>query len=50
MKITKELRQRATNKYRELSEEGKNIKRQYAKNRYHSMSEEKKPERISKKL
>ena len=37
----KELsRERANNKYRELSEE-KNIKRKYGKNRY-SMSEEKK--------
>ena len=29
-------------KYRELSEEEKNIKREYGKNRYHNMSEEKK--------
>ena len=36
------LRDRAKNKYRELSEEEKNIKREYGKNRYHSMSEEKK--------
>ena len=29
-------------KYRNLSEEEKNIKREYRKNRYHSMSKEKK--------
>ena len=36
------LRDRAKNKYRELSEEEKNIKREYGKSRYHSMFEEKK--------
>ena len=44
-KNNKELlreRERAKNKYRELSEEGKNIKREYGKNRYHNMSEENK--------
>ena len=30
------------NKYRELSEVEKNVKREYGKNRYHSTSEEKK--------
>ena len=35
------LRERAKNKYRELSEE-KNIKREYWRDRYHNMSEEKK--------
>ena len=30
------------NKYRELSEEEKNIKRKYRRNKYHNMSEEKK--------
>ena len=38
-------RERAKNKYRELSEEEKNIKKEYEKNpRYHSMPEEKKEE------
>ena len=35
-------RERANNKYRELSEEEKDIKGKYSKNRYHNMSEEKK--------
>ena len=35
-------RERAKNKYRELSEEEKNIKGEYGKKRYHNMSEEKK--------
>ena len=35
------LREQARNKYRNLSEEDKNKKREYGKNRYH-MSEEKK--------
>ena len=35
-------RERAKNKYRELSEEEKNIKRGYGKKRYHNMSEENK--------
>ena len=37
MKITK-----SKNKYRKLSEEEKNIKREHGRNRYHNMSEEKK--------
>ena len=36
------LRKRANNKYRELSEEDKNIKREYGRNRYHNMPKEKK--------
>ena len=36
------LREKARNKYRNLSEEEKNKKREYGKNRYHNMSEEKK--------
>ena len=32
----------AKNKYRELSEEEKNIKREYGRSRYHNMPEEKK--------
>ena len=40
MKITKIIK-RAENKYRELSEEEKNIKREYGKKRY-NMSEENK--------
>ena len=44
------LRERAKNKYRELSEE-KNIKREYGRNRYHNISEEKqKTKRISKNI
>ena len=37
----KEKEQRAKNKYRELSEEEENIKREYGRNRYHNMFEEK---------
>ena len=33
-------RERAKNKYRESSEEEKNIKREYGRKRYHNMSEE----------
>ena len=36
------LRGQARDKYRNLSEEEKNKKREYGKNRYHNMSEEKK--------
>ena len=36
------LREKAKNKYRELSEEEKDVKRQYQRNRYHSVSDEKK--------
>ena len=36
------LREKAKNKYRELSEEEKNIKREYGRSRYHNISEEKK--------
>ena len=44
MKITKsyEESERAKNKYRELSEEEKNVIREYKKKRYHNMSEENK--------
>ena len=42
MKITEVLREKAKNKYTELSEEEKNIKREYGKNRNKKMSEEKK--------
>ena len=43
------LREKARNKYRELSDEQNNIKREYGRNRYKNMSEESK-QRISKKL
>ena len=36
------LREKARDKYRNLSEEEKNKKREYQKNRYRNMSEEKK--------
>ena len=36
------LRREARDKYRNLSKEEKNKKREYGKNRYHNMSEEKK--------
>ena len=36
------LRKNARDKYRSLSEEEKNKKREYGKNRYRNMSEEKK--------
>ena len=35
-------RERAKNKYRESSEEEKNLKREYGKKRYHNMPEENK--------
>ena len=44
------LRGQARDKYRNLSEEEKNKKREYGENRYHNMSEEKKPDGILKKL
>ena len=37
---TDELKVKARNKYRELSEEEKDIKREHGRNRYHNMSEE----------
>ena len=40
IKTKKLLREKARNKYKELSEDNKNIKREYARNRYHNMSEE----------
>ena len=40
--IKKRLRQPVKDKYRNLSGEDKNKKREYGKNRYHSISEEKK--------
>ena len=39
MKITNELRVKARNKYRELSEDEKDIKREYGRNRYKNISE-----------
>ena len=36
------LRERAKSKYRQLSGEEKNIKREYGRNIYHSLSDEKK--------
>ena len=36
------MRDQAKDKYRNLSEEDKNKKREYGKNRYYNMSEEKK--------
>ena len=44
------LKEKVGNKYRELSEEEKNIKIKYGRNTYHNMSEETKIKRISKKL
>ena len=46
------LRGQARDKYRNLSEEEKNKKREYGKNRYHNTSEEEKQKlkRISKTL
>ena len=38
----KRLRDQPWDKYRNLSEEGKNEKRKYGRNRYHNMPEEKK--------
>ena len=39
-----ELRERARNKYRELSEKEKDVKRQYQRNRHHGMTDEEKQE------
>ena len=36
------LREQAINKYRKLSDEGKNIKREYGRSRYRNMSKENK--------
>ena len=36
------MREQAKNKYRNLSEEDENKKREYGENRYHNISEEKK--------
>ena len=36
------MRERAKNKYRSLSEDEKDIKKQYQKDRYHNMSNEEK--------
>ena len=49
---TELLRERAKNKYRELSENEKDVKRLYQRDIYHNMTAEKKPKtkRISKKL
>ena len=46
------LTEQAREKYRSLSEEEKNLKREYGKNRYNNMPEEKKIrlKRISKNL
>ena len=40
--IKKRLKQQGRDKYRNLSDEGKNKKREYGRNRYHNLSEEKK--------
>ena len=40
----KKLREQARNKYRELSEKEKDIKREHGRNRYKNMSEENKQE------
>ena len=42
--MIKKLKEQARDKYRNLSEEDKNIKREYGRNRYHNISEEKKQE------
>ena len=39
---TERLRRKVIDKYRNISVEGKNKKREYGKNRYRNMSEEKK--------
>ena len=45
------LREKTRNKYRELSDEAKNIKREYGRNRYHICPKKKiETKRISKKL
>ena len=41
--VKERLSEQARDKYKSLSEEEKNKKREYGKNRYHNMSEEKKP-------
>ena len=42
MKVIKRLREQTRDKYRNLSEEEKNKKKEYGKNRYHNIPEEKK--------
>ena len=42
MKMIKKIKREARDKYRNISEEEKNKKREYWKNRYHNMSKEKK--------
>ena len=37
----KVLKDKTRNKYRDLSDEEKNMKRKYGRNRYHNVSEEK---------
>ena len=46
----KKLKDQARNKYRELSEEERNIKREYGRNRYHNMSKEKKQKLKEQKI
>ena len=49
--MSEEDKNKVKDKYKNLSEEDKNKKRQYGKNRYHNMSEEKKQKlRVSKKI
>ena len=43
------MKEQARNKYRELSEEEKGIKRRYGRNRYKNISEEKYKDRMSSK-
>ena len=40
------LKEQVRNKYRNLSEEEKNKRREYGKNRYHNMSKEKKKQEL----
>ena len=47
--IKKRLKEQARDKYRNVSEEDTNKKREYGRNRYHLMSEEKK-QKISKNI
>ena len=41
--MSEEDKNKGRDKYKNLSEENKNKKREHGKNRYHNMSEEKKP-------
>ena len=48
--MIKKIERPRRNKYRELSEEERNIKREYGRNRYHNVSKEKKQKLKEQKI